>query len=191
MVALAASVARVPSFVSPLQLRDHGGVGWGWNARGGIRVGSMLVRIAVESTPPETRPLKEPDPAPILEAVRAAGAELAGVDRANALIWLKLGGPERLAGFLDDNPGIGWVQLPWAGVEHYAAAGVFDRPVIFTCAKSSFAEQVGEHALTLILACYRHLVPQARTAGWHPIDPVSLFRKNVTILGAGGIAQVL
>lgn len=150
-----------------------------------------MVRIAVESTPPDTRPLKEPDPAPILAAVQAAGAVLTGVHDAEALVWLKLGDPGELARVLDAHPRIRWVQLPWAGVEQFAAAGVLDRPVAFTCAKASFAEQVGEHALTLILACHRHLVPQARTAGWHPIDPVSLFRRNVTILGAGGIAQVL
>ena len=129
--------------------------------------------------------------AEIEAAVTSAGGVLTSSAEANALVWLSVGDPAPLAAHLDAHPGIEWVQLPWAGVENFAAAGVFDRPVTFTCAKASFAEQVGEHALAQVLALYRHFVPQARTRGWHEIEPLSLFRKRVTVLGAGGTARSL
>jgi phosphoglycerate dehydrogenase-like enzyme len=63
--------------------------------------------------------------------------------------------------------------------------------VCFTCAKASYGELVGEHALVLTLACLRNLTEQARQRTWHPLEPNSLFRKRVTVVGAGGIATTL
>jgi phosphoglycerate dehydrogenase-like enzyme len=126
----------------------------------------------------------------VAEAVREAGGSIVPVSDANGLMWLD-GDPAPLAVLLDANPEISWVQLPAAGVEAFASAGLFARPVTFTCAKGSFAEQVAEHALMLTLACLRQLVAQARDRTWHPVEVISLRGKRVTILGAGGIAEVL
>jgi phosphoglycerate dehydrogenase-like enzyme len=126
----------------------------------------------------------------VAEAVREAGGSIVAVSDANGLIWLD-GDPAPLAELLDANPEISWVQLPAAGVEAFASAGIFTRPVMFTCAKGSFAEQVAEHALMLALACLRQLVAQARVRAWHGVEVISLRGKRVTILGAGGIAEVL
>ncbi|MGH7882101.1 MAG: D-isomer specific 2-hydroxyacid dehydrogenase family protein [Candidatus Dormibacteraceae bacterium] len=122
------------------------------------------------------------------EAVLQGGGEVAPPSAANALIWLDNGDSGGLVEVLDRYPAIAWVQLPWAGVETFYQSGLFDRPVRFTCAKGAYGEQVGEHALTLTLACLRHLVEQGRHLSWHPKEPESLFGRRVAILGAGGIA---
>ncbi|MEO5874914.1 MAG: NAD(P)-dependent oxidoreductase [Streptosporangiaceae bacterium] len=123
----------------------------------------------------------------VTEAIGRAGGTVVPVADANGLVWLAPGGPAPLLELL--HPGLRWVQLPWAGVEHFTEA--FGQDVIFTCAKGSYAKQVGEHALLLILACLRDLVRHARTPGWLPIDPRSLHGANVTVLGGGGIATEL
>lgn len=119
------------------------------------------------------------------------GAEIVEPQDADALMWLDVAGSGDLAGILDEAPNIKWVQLPWAGVESFASSGLFERDLKFTCNKGALGEQVGEHALFLILGCYRHVTAQARNKSWTVIEPVSLFRKRVTILGAGGIATTL
>lgn len=127
----------------------------------------------------------------IEKAVAAGGGANVPLDEANGLVWLIPGEPEQLRQALDDHPGIGWVQFPWAGVEKFAPSGLFRRPAVFTCAKGSFAGQVAEHALMLTLACLRSVVRQARTPRWHAVDPRSLHGLRVTILGGGGIAAEL
>lgn len=123
--------------------------------------------------------------------VESAGGQVVPVEEANGLIWLAIDNGSQLAALLDVNPSIEWVQLPWAGVETFAASGIFSRPVKFTCAKAAYAGKVGEHALTLVLATLRNLVEQARTPEWHETEPESLEGKRVTILGAGGTARSL
>jgi phosphoglycerate dehydrogenase-like enzyme len=83
------------------------------------------------------------------------------------------------------------VQFPGAGVEKFATSDLFHRPVVVTCAKGSFAGQVSEHALMLMLASLRSVVRQARTPHWSAVDPRSLHGQRVTILGGGGIASEL
>lgn len=123
----------------------------------------------------------------VARAVRDGGGEVTPLDQANGLVWLLPGGPAPLIEALHE--GIAWVQLPWAGVEHFREA--FQHTQVFTCAKGSFAKQVSEHALLLALASLRDLTRHARTKSWRPIDPRSLHGLNVTILGAGGISQEL
>ena len=50
-----------------------------------------------------------------------------------------------------------WVQLPFAGVERLAAAGLLDPGRAWTSAKGAYAEPVAEHALMLALAGLRLL----------------------------------
>ena len=82
-----------------------------------------------------------------------------------------------------------WVQLPFAGVERVAAAGLLDDERIWTCAKGAYAEPVAEHALALALAGLRHLPGPGGGAGRGGCPAgTSLYDQKVTILGLGGIA---
>jgi len=83
------------------------------------------------------------------------------------------------------------VQLPWAGVEDYAAAGVFGDGRQWTCGKGVYAEPVAEHALALALAGLRHLPERVVARRWGPMLGRTLYDGRVTILGGGGIARSL
>jgi phosphoglycerate dehydrogenase-like enzyme len=132
----------------------------------------------------------------------AAGAVVAGggvvVDPADAeaLVWTTGGmDPDATAAALRDvlarYPHIGWIQLPWAGVELYAAAGLLDHEHRWTCAKGAYGQPVAEHALTLTLACLRHLKSYARADRWTGQAGLTLFGAPVTIFGGGGITRSL
>ncbi|WP_144715577.1 D-isomer specific 2-hydroxyacid dehydrogenase family protein [Curtobacterium pusillum] len=126
------------------------------------------------------------------DAVASAGGTVAalGPDTAG-LVWLDPRDPAGLAAALDDAPGVGWVQLPFAGVDAFASliASHGDR-VLFTSAKGAYAEPVAEHALALTLGTLRVLQKRARARSW-ATEPegVSLYGRNVVVIGAGGIAQ--
>ncbi len=153
-------------------------------------------KIALAPDPPRLAAVRgrdEHDPAigrRMADVVRDAGGEHVPVEQATGLVWLSIGESAPLVRLLDENPNLSWVQLPWAGVETFAGE-LAGYDVRFTCAKASYGEQVGEHALVLTLACLRHLTEQARRPAWHPLEPRSLFRQRVTIVGAGGIATTL
>lgn len=144
-------------------------------------------QIAARSAPSVIRSRREH----LTKSIEASGAKIVPAAQANSLVWLATYDPISLGQILDENPQITWVQLPWAGVEHFVESGLLQRPVTFTCAKGAFAEQVSEHALFLILALLRHATVQARKLEWHEVEPISLAQKRVTILGAGGIATLL
>ena len=135
-----------------------------------------------------------PDPVPdyAIEAVREAGAEIVPLAEAEALMWTSPKGPEALAETLkgagDD---LRWVHLRWAGVEDFARLGLFDPELTWTCGKGVFAEPVAEHALALALAGLRDLPERVRATSWGAQSGRSLFGGNVTILGGGGITEVL
>ncbi|MEV5834270.1 D-isomer specific 2-hydroxyacid dehydrogenase family protein [Nocardia sp. NPDC052112] len=134
-------------------------------------------------------------PAPTLlrKAVVEAGATIADLPQARALIWV--GGPGE---FPDELPAsIEWVQLPAAGVEDWFTAGIPARhpDVRFTSAAGAFAASVAEHALMLLLAGVRYLPEHLHAGSWrqHDFFPhVDTLRgKTVTIVGAGGIGRAL
>jgi phosphoglycerate dehydrogenase-like enzyme len=132
-----------------------------------------------------------PDPE-VADAIRrGGGVPVAADDQADALIWVPGGGVDGLRAALERTPGIRWVQLPFAGVEHYAAAGLLADGRAWTCAKGSFAEPVAEHALTLALAGLRLLPERIRATEWGTSAGTSLFDRPVTILGGGGIGAAL
>ena len=157
-----------------------------------------MQRIAVNQTlsndTPRIAVLPEsaPQAAQCRDAVIAGGAVLTeNVGEAAALVWLSEADPQNLIAVLDAAPSINWVQLPWAGVEPFAASGIFGRDVRFTCAKGAYGEQVAEHALYLMLACLRHARVQLREARWCRVEVRSLSRRRITVLGGGGIASHL
>ena len=126
------------------------------------------------------------------DAVAAGGGTVAALDGdTRGLIWLGGRDPRELAQTLTDHPGIGWVQLPMAGVDAYA--DVFaEHPVrpLWTSAKGVFSEPVAEHAVALALACLRNLPEKAHGTSWEdPKRGLSIYDRHVVIVGAGGIAK--
>ena len=125
-------------------------------------------------------------------AVRRGGGEVVALDRNPiGLVWTDSATPESLRGVLAAHPEISWVQLPLAGVERMAEAGVIDRQRRWTSAKGAFAEPVAEHALALLLAGLRQLPMRARARSWGEPAGATLFDQRVTVVGAGGIAVEL
>ncbi|MGH9055271.1 MAG: D-isomer specific 2-hydroxyacid dehydrogenase family protein [Acidimicrobiales bacterium] len=126
------------------------------------------------------------------EAVRAGGGlPLKLGEPSDALVWLSVRDLDCLREVLEDQPGIRWVQLPFAGVEPAVEAGVVDPERLWTCAKGSYAEPVAEHALALALAGLRCLPDRIRAHSWGAPAGTTLHRAKVTILGGGGITREL
>ncbi len=127
------------------------------------------------------------------EALRAgavaAGAEIVAVEEASALVWADPKRAGELAGVLERNPAIGWVSLPFAGIENYAHALDTDR--IWTAAKGVYARPVAEHALMLALAGLRGMSTFTRATSWSAPEGHNLVDGRITILGAGGITTEL
>jgi phosphoglycerate dehydrogenase-like enzyme len=127
-----------------------------------------------------------------VDAIRQGGGEPVELDQDPAgLVWTDPGAVEELRDVLRAHPKISWVQLPMAGVERMAEAGVFDHQRQWTSAKGSYAEPVAEHALALLLAGFRHLPERARAHSWGEPAAQTLFDQPVTIVGGGGITLAL
>jgi phosphoglycerate dehydrogenase-like enzyme len=126
------------------------------------------------------------------DAVRAGGGIPVNLgEQADALVWCDAHDVDGLAAALKDQPGLRWVQLPFAGVENVAAAGLIDGGRTWTSAKGLYAVPVAEHALTLALAGLRLLPERIRARRWGTPAGTSLHGARVTILGGGGITQEL
>lgn len=128
-------------------------------------------------------------------AVTDAGGSLAALSPATrGLVWLSYQRAGELGQVLADNPQIGWVQLPWAGVDAFADVLTDQvRPgLVVTSAKGAYAQPVAEHALALTLALMRVLPKRARATEWDLVpDGRSLYGASIVIVGAGGIAREL
>jgi phosphoglycerate dehydrogenase-like enzyme len=127
----------------------------------------------------------------IADAARGAGAELVDPREAEALIWTSSERADDLGSLLAGNPGIRWVQLPWAGIEPFVEAGVVDDVRTWTCGKGVYAPPVAEHALALALAGAKDLKRHATARSWGEQSGISIMGGRVTIFGGGGIAQDL
>ena len=126
------------------------------------------------------------------KAIRDGGGEPTDVDaRADALVWLDPGDVEGLRAALATASSARWVQLPYAGVERLAEAGIFDPGRAWTSAKGAYAEPVAEHALMLALAGLRLLRERITARSWGEPAGISLYDQPVTILGGGGITASL
>jgi phosphoglycerate dehydrogenase-like enzyme len=126
------------------------------------------------------------------KAIRDGGGEPGPIDAsADALVWLSPADIDGLRAALDAAGSARWVQLPFAGVERLAAAGVFDPGRTWTSAKGAYAEPVAEHALGLAIAGLRVLRRRITARSWGKPFAISLYDQPVTILGGGGIAVSL
>lgn len=131
-----------------------------------------------------------------VRAVESGGSSVTplGADT-RGLVWLSEKRADELIDILQTHPDIGWVQLPWAGVDGFRElwAGLnHDSAPVFTSAKGSYSEPVAEHALALTLALQRELPSKSRDAVWQrERTGLSLYGNHVVIVGAGGIATEL
>ena len=134
---------------------------------------------------------------PILEqAIEGGGGAVAPLEEANALVWTDPWDPEALRRTLDGSR-IGWVQLPFAGIEEFVAAGVIDSARTWTCTKGVYGHTTAEHALALLLTAARRIHVHARASEWEAAgDPFarperSLEGARVLLIGTGGIGSAL
>ncbi|GAB2921800.1 D-isomer specific 2-hydroxyacid dehydrogenase family protein [Nonomuraea fastidiosa] len=131
-----------------------------------------------------------PEPVPVLiDAVSRAGGRVVPLEQAEAIVYYGNDDPEELRGMLHE--GIRWVQLPHAGIERWADAGILADHPVFTAATGAYGPAVAEHALALMLAAARSLHRHARATTWGRNDSRVLAGSTVAIVGAGGIGRSL
>jgi len=130
--------------------------------------------------------------ADLVEAIEVAGGTVAPLsDATRAVVWDAPRGAEELAEILDAHPGVGWVQLPWAGVDAFAdvlATHSGPNAPLWTSAKGAYSAPVAEHALALVLGCLRELPEKSRRTSWSARTGESLHGRKVLVIGAGGVA---
>lgn len=147
---------------------------------------------------------RRPEPGPIAllprpaahlaQAVADAGGRLEPLSPATrGLIWTSPRDARQLRQVLHEHPGIGWVQLPWAGIDAFAellAEQARHDQRLWTSAKGAYAEPVAEHALMLTLALLRGIPEKARSSSWASSrEGISLYGRRVLLAGAGGVAE--
>ena len=125
------------------------------------------------------------------DAVEQGGATIVHASLASGLVWTDPADPEGLGAVLDAQPGIEWVQLPWAGIEPYVDVVRAHAERTWTCGKGVYAEPVAEHALALALAGFRQLGTYARATSWTGPLGANLLGAKVVVLGGGGITRSL
>ncbi len=161
-------------------------------------LGSDFVVELAGDLRPEPGPIALlPQPEPSLEkAVRDAGGTVAELSsETRGVVWLSSKGAAQLTRVLSDHPQIGWVQLPWAGVDAFADvlaqyAGA-ERP-LWTSAKGAYSQPVAEHALMLALSLLRVIPKRVVATSWATTkEGRSLYGLSVVLIGAGGIAVEL
>ena len=125
----------------------------------------------------------------LVEAVLAAGGEPAPVAEASALMWADPAAAAEFPFVVAQAPQLEWVQLPYAGIEKFAAN--LDPALTWTCGKGVYAEPVAEHAIALTLAGFRDLYTAIPATSWPVQRGRNLLGARVTIIGAGGITESL
>lgn len=130
----------------------------------------------------------------IEEAVLEAGGALVPAAEADGVVWVDPRDPEGLRTALSGSPAR-WVQLPFAGIERFVAAGVIDPGRTWTCAKGIYGPATAELALALILAAARELPRHIRSRTWIGNAELDASRRlaggTVLIVGTGGIGGAL
>jgi phosphoglycerate dehydrogenase-like enzyme len=140
-------------------------------------------------TRPRCAILPESSRAALGTAVEEGGGEVVELAAAEALIWTDPSDAAGLRDALDRNPGVRWVQLPFAGIEPLVSA--LDTERTWTCGKGVYAEPVAEHALALALGGLRGTVRYARETTWSEPYGSNLLGAHVVILGGGAITRSL
>jgi phosphoglycerate dehydrogenase-like enzyme len=145
---------------------------------------SDAVPIAVEPFPEDG----------ILDAVKTGGGDVAPAEEARGLVWTNPIDPHGLKDLLKSAT-VEWVQLPFAGIEDFVAAGAVKEGPTWTCAKGAYGPACAEHALALTLAGARRLGYHARATTWRQPGLGSPERRladcTVLLFGTGGIGGSL
>ena len=129
---------------------------------------------------------------PVLaEAVKRGGGTVSAPQAASALVWAEPTQAQLIGEMVDANPGIEWVQLPYAGIEPVVDIVTARPDVEWYCGKGVYAEPVAEHALMLALAGMRGMATYARADAWSAPEGRNLLGASVTVLGGGGITDSL
>lgn len=128
-------------------------------------------------------------------AVRAGGGEpVQDAASADAVVWVDPRDPHGLAGLLNTSTA-GWIQLPFAGIEAFIAAGVVDPSRVWTCTKGVYGPACAEHALALMLAAARrlheHIIATSWRAGGFGSPERRLAGTTAVVVGTGGIGSAL
>ena len=142
---------------------------------------SRLVAVA-----PDTRPVMHEA---FTEAVRDAGAEVADLSEAQALIWADPYAAGLYPELIAAAPAVEWVQLPYAGVEPLLA--YLDPRLTWTCAKGVYAEPVAEWVMAALLMGMRDFHLFAAADSWCAESGRNLLGTRITVLGGGGITRSL
>ncbi len=125
---------------------------------------------------------------------RGEGVVADDPEEADGLIWINPRDPDGLKDLLQRSSAK-WIQLPFAGIEGFIAAGVIDPARTWTCTKGVYGHACAEHALALMLAAARCLPTHARERKWREGGFGSPERRlsgaTVLIVGAGGIGRAL
>ncbi|MFP5351616.1 MAG: D-isomer specific 2-hydroxyacid dehydrogenase family protein [Actinomycetota bacterium] len=132
-------------------------------------------------------------------AVERGGGRVVEPGEAEALVWVDPANPDGLKALLTTCPAP-WIQLPFAGIEAFFAAGVIDPTRTWTCAKGIYGHSTAEHALALMLMAARRLHVHVNARSWSSPRGVGsgfgaaerrLADCTVLIVGTGGIGTEL
>lgn len=132
-------------------------------------------------------------------AVERGGGRVVEPGEAEALVWVDPADPDGLKALLTTCPAP-WIQLPFAGIEAFFAAGVIDPTRTWTCAKGIYGHSTAEHALALMLMAARRLHIHVNARSWSSPRGVGsgfgaterrLADCTVLIVGTGGIGTEL
>ncbi len=124
-------------------------------------------------------------------AVEDAGGTVVEPDEADALVWTDPQDPHGLKELLEKSS-IKWVQLPFAGIEKFADAGVLDPALTWTCTKGVYGPSCAEHAVAFMLAAARRLHVHVPASSWAGQGPERRLQGcTVLIVGTGGIGRSL
>ncbi|MEA2452482.1 MAG: hypothetical protein QOG04_1192 [Actinomycetota bacterium] len=126
-------------------------------------------------------------------AVRAGGGEpVDDATDADGLVWVNPRDPQGLGDLLKASRAT-WVQLPFAGIEAFIAAGVVDPARTWTCTKGVYGPACAEHALALMLAAARRLHEHIKASSWRQGGFGSPERRldgtTALVIGTGGIGK--
>lgn len=126
-------------------------------------------------------------------AVRAGGGELVeDASSADAIVWVNPRDAQGLADLLAISEAR-WIQLPFAGIESFVAAGVVDPARTWTCTKGVYGPACAEHAVALMLAAARRLHDHVVATTWRRGGPGLPERRlagtTAVVIGTGGIGS--
>jgi D-2-hydroxyacid dehydrogenase (NADP+) len=128
-------------------------------------------------------------------AVEDGGGLLSDAADADGLVWTDPRDPEGLRKALEPSPAR-WVQLPFAGIESFVAAGIIDDAHLWTCAKGIYGESCAEHALGFMLMAAHRMHIHVRARSWVTEAEKTRERRfhanaTVAVVGTGGIGRSL